>query len=282
MPQVAFPVVWIAQRNDLLMTLFLLGGLILADRGVRLAGFAGYFLAYLCKGTCAFFPLAYLSEKGLGRSLRDRVIALVLIAAALPFAGQSVQNWGTALHLSGLGEGMIYANYAKNFVLSWLVWFIPLPYLGGWIAIASYLVCALTACRLMRSFGRLTPVTVGSLIIALTLSFTLVAQPEIRVTYLQSLFLVTAFVAAIEWREALRFGWWRKAAIAGAAGFLVYALPAASYTVDKLDSPAFDADTRVVDGVNYRADLIEGNSYPFEFYAWLREFQIGLQRKFDT
>jgi len=275
LPQNAFAYTWISQRNDLLMTLCLLGGLILADRGVRVAGFGGYVLAYMSKGTCLFLPLAYLTERGLRRSRSDPVVAILLIAAALPFAAMAMAAYGTDVHHADLGLALRLANGAKNIVAGWVVWFVPIPFLGSASAIGGYLAFALGAGWLLWRHRRLTPATIRLAITAIAISLTMASKPEIRITYLLGLFVVAALIAAIDWQQALRTKAGRGAILGATCGFLVYALPAAWHITGKFESPVFDAWQPVHDGKDYYDDPI-GNPYPVDFYTWFREFQIDM------
>lgn len=262
-PQVAFPVGWIAQRNDLLMTLFVLLALIAAEHGRRGTAAALYLAGYLAKLTCLALPLALLGTRGLRRAKGDPVAGVILTALGVAGVLWGLQFYEPGPHLAALGPGLRLVNTAKNLALGLALTAVPLPFMGTAWSIAAWSLFAVLFGLLLLRHARASEAATRLLLLAALSALPLALMAELRITYLMLLFLCGALaaLAAPETPRAL--------IAAMLAAWLAFAVPASHQTIARMASDQFDAANRT-------RELPEGGFYPADTYGDLRRWQQRL------
>ncbi|WP_165323819.1 hypothetical protein [Rhizorhabdus phycosphaerae] len=268
LPQTVFPAVWISQRNDALMAFFLLLCLIAHQRDHRLSAYLLYILAFLSKVTCMFFPLVFLTTKGLRRNRRDLIAGLLLLLLSVAIAAYSLQHMESPERLANLGPAMRGLNHFKNLVLGWFTLVVPIPFFATPVLAWAYLLCATGVGWLLLKCRSSSPTTRQLLIFAVVMSLPLAMAAEVRITYVQSLFLTAAIFSAID--PALISA--RRRAkivllITVVAG-LIYTVPAAYLTTEKFHSTEYSVSKPSAEPSKIL--------YLFDFYGWFRDFQSRL------
>jgi hypothetical protein len=262
-PQVAFPVGWIAQRNDLLMTLFVLLALLAAERGRRGQGAALYLIGYLAKLTCLALPLALLTRHGLRREKGDALAGMVLTALGVAGVLWGLQFYQPEAHLAALGPALRLANAAKNLALGWGLTALPLPFMASAWSIAAWAVFAALLAVLLLRHARANAAATRLLLLAALASLPLALMGELRITYLMLLFLCGG-LAALPAPDTPR-------PLLGAvlAAWLAFAVPASHAVIARMASDEFSAAA-------WTRDLPEGGFYPADTYGDLRRWQERL------
>ncbi|MEO6387370.1 MAG: hypothetical protein ABIT16_05305 [Croceibacterium sp.] len=267
LPQLAFSLGWIAERNDPLFTIFLLSSILLHDQGHKWLAWPMAVGSFLSKVTAVAFPLAFATKYGLRRYPGDRAAGLTLFATFAIVSFAAAHDDGLQSHLQGLGWAMLALNAVKNFILAIVTWWVPIPFLGGPLEIAGWVLCLAATGWLLIVHGKRDAQIVSLALIALLLALPCAKTPQLRITYTMSLFIVAAVVGAIRPGVAdLRF---KGAAWAALLGLACYAIPATTKTLN-----AFDSNVRDVSEVDPSQDA--NDAYPVPFYPWFRAQQERL------
>lgn len=262
-PQVAFPVGWIAQRNDLLMTLFVLLALIAHERGRRGAAAALYLVGYLAKLTCLALPLALLTRHGLRREKGDAVAGAILTVLGAAGVLWGLQFYQPEPHIAALGPGLRLLNTAKNLALGLSLTVVPLPFMASWWSMAAWSLFAGLLGLLLLRHARGSEAASRLLLLAALAALPLALMAELRITYLMLLFLSGA-LAALPAPDAPR-----PLLMATLAAWLAFAVPVGHQTIARMASDQFDAANRT-------RELPDGGFYPADTYGALRRWQQGL------
>ena len=265
LPQTVFPVVWISQRNDGLMGFFLLLSLVAHGQRHRLSAYLLYVLAFLSKVTCMFFPAVFMTEKGLRQTRGDFIAGLLLLILSVMIAGYSLQHMEASEHLAHLSLVMRAANHCKNLVLGWFTLIVPIPFFANALLAFAYFIFAAGTAWLLVKCSRKSAVTWQLLIFSIAMSLPLAMTSEVRITYLQSLFLAGAIFSAID-PAIIMANRQAKAVltITAVAGF-IYACPAAYLTTEKFNSNEYS--------VNQPSAHPYVMYYLTDFYGWFRDIQ---------
>ena len=255
LPWNAYPAVWIAQRNDLLMFLFGFSALLLMRRERWGLAWLCMALAVLSKSTIAFVPLFFAwraREKGLRRT------ALAFVVLFTVYMGLSLRAYVLYLEPSAHVEQLSWLLRLARFPLHWLehmlLLALPVPFLLGIAHTAIYavgLVGFLVTSR--RATGGPGVESVGRdlWLLALFASLPAMVTPELRICGLESLFWLLVLARMRAWPP--------RAALALAV--LLGAYAAGSMATKTL----FDT-RRVAPSSEERHDL-----YPNDYYRQRRE-----------
>jgi hypothetical protein len=267
LPQLAFSLGWIAQRNDPLLTVFLLASILLHDRGHKWLAWLTAFSAFLSKVTAVAFPLAFVARAGLRRFRGDRTAGWTMFGTAVLLSAIAIHDMPVRAHLAGVSELLRAINLVKAFVLGVLGWWIPVPFFAGPLEIAGWAVCIAATGWLLVNYGRRTEAVDSLAAIALLLALPFAMNAELRISYTFSLFAIAAVAGAIDPPEGDRRA---KIAIAAALlGLTCYGVPATALTLD-----GFRSEVRDLAQTPPHQDAYD--AYPVPFYRWVREWSTAL------
>ena len=194
LPQNAFAISWISQRNDLLMSFFILISLILAETRLRTSSFISFIFAFFSKNTCLMFPVMYLMKSGLKKTRSDFWIGLALLFFIFSITLYSLVKSSAddaTKHLVNVPTFIFFLNYVKNFFVGWFVNFFPIPLFNSWLHAFSYFLSFFYLIHLIKNNFLFNKVAKKCFFIALLLSFPFMLVHEIRITYLMNLFYLS-------------------------------------------------------------------------------------------
>ena len=269
LPWVTFPIAWISQRNDLLMAFFLL----LALRQMSGASSISFFyitLAFLSKVTCMFFPLVFCFGWMPSQKRLNFVLGSVLFGLMFAVSYWALRNNTTQEHLADLPALMQIINNVKNFVVGWFLILIPLPFLFNPLNVIGFVVMFFALAHLLMKYAQITGETKKYLIFSFFMSLPLAVNYELRITYVQSLFLLIALFSSLRSGFAENNAGRRKlvahCSIVGLS-FLSFSIPATVATLDKFNTGIYDITSD---------DIAKppNGFYPNNFYGWFRDAQI--------
>lgn len=271
LPWIAFPIAWISQRNDLLMAFFLL----LAIRQTPLATWASFFyitLAFLSKVTCMFFPLAFCFTSGLKQQRLNIILGCAVFGAMFVVSYWALKNNVPQEHLADLPVLLKVINHAKNFIVGWLLLLVPFPFLFNPLNVIGFIAMVLGLGYLIVKYAQITATTKKYLIFSFFMSIPLAMTYELRVTYVQSLFLLIALFSSLQAGFAASNKGLRE--LFGFTGivllsFLSFSIPATVATLDKFNTGVYDISSAVVPPP-------QNGYYPNNFHGWFRDAQIRL------
>ncbi|MEO6153607.1 MAG: hypothetical protein ABIT09_02885 [Croceibacterium sp.] len=266
LPQLAFSLGWIAERNDPLFTLFLLGSIRLHDRRYPRLAWLAALCSYLSKVTALAFPLAFTTKAGLLRYPGDRVAGWSLIAVTLCLSVLAAYDDPLKPHLAGFGIPLLAINAAKNVIAGVIGWLVPAPFLAGPVAITGWGVCLLATATLLAKYARGDAAVLSVALIAGLLALPFAKNAELRISYAFSLFAIAAIIGAIRPPPGDRRA--MTLVLAALAGLAAYGLPATAATVE-----GFKSDYRQVRAQPPGQDA--ACAYPVAFYPWMRAQEIA-------
>ncbi|MGC6328494.1 hypothetical protein [Rhizorhabdus sp. FW153] len=271
LPQTAFPIVWISQRNDALMSFFLLLSLVVHGQRHRISAYLLYVLAFLSKVTCMFFPAVFMTTKGLCRTRGDFIAGLMLLILSVAIAAYSFQNMEASEHLAHLSPAMRAANHCKNLVLGWFTLIVPIPFFANTLLALAYFIFAAGTTWLLIKCPIKSSTTYQLLIFSIAMSLPLAITSEVRITYLQSLFLTGAIFSAVN-SAMIAASRQAKAVLAmTAVAGLIYACPATFLITEKFNSNEYS--------VNQPSNQPYIMYYLVDFYGWFRDFQKEILKR---
>ena len=271
LPWVAFPVAWISQRNDLLMAFFVLSA-IHQNANRPWSSFILVFLAFLSKVTSLFFPLAFLLVLGLKRRNVDIIIGILIFTLCFLISYLALNNNVTQEHLNQLPALIKLINHTKNFLIGWLSLIVPLPFLFTPLNILGFTVLSVTLSYLISNHAIMTDTAKKYLLFSFLMSLPLAMTYELRITYLQSLFLLVALFSSLF--EGFKFDTishktrFSLLCIVFLA-FYSFTIPALIKTINNFKSQEYDITNSVVQPPN-------NGYYPNNFYSWFRFIQIQI------
>ena len=204
LPWCVIPYIWLAQRNDLLMGFFILLTLLFSNKSDKRFAYLSTILAYLSKSTCLFFPLAYTSNSLLKRKKSDLLfgifsfIVFFLIAIVMYKNGLAGPLGNVQIETNSLPTFIKVANFFKNFVLSWFLLFLPIPFFTSFSQGIIWLSVSITLLLVLIKYGKFSQDSKYFLFLALLMSITSTITADIRITYMQTLFLIIAYFIALK------------------------------------------------------------------------------------
>lgn len=270
LPQLAFPLGWIAQRNDPLMTLWLLVAMALHDRARRKLAWLAVAAAFLSKVTALAFPLAFTHRAGLRRFSGDARAGWALFAISLAIAALAAHDDPLKAHLGGLALPALALNAVKNVAVGVASWFVPVPFLSGPLAIAGWTVCLAATGWLLARHGQRDAAAGSLAVVAVLLALPFAKNAELRISYAASLFALAALIGAIRPRSGTPGV--RIATMTALAGLALYGIPAGIRTVSGFASSVRDVGAAPPFQDAYCV-------YPVAFYPWLRSQEARIARQ---
>jgi len=270
-PWIAFPIAWISQRNDLLMAFFLL--LAIHQRTVApWAYFTFTTFAFLSKVTCMFFPLTFFFTSGLKAKKNYIILACAIFGVMFAVSYWALTKGTTQEHLADLTLLLKVLNHAKNFVVGWLLLLVPVPFLFSPLNITGFVVMFLGLGYLIVKYAKITTTTKKYLIFSFFMSIPLAMTYDLRITYLQSLFLLIALFSSLQAGFAeYNISFRKRVGVLGIVflAFWFFSVPATVATRDKFNTGKHDI-TKTPE------PSPQNGYYPNNFYSWFREVQIRL------
>ena len=272
LPWVAFPIVWISQRSDLLMSLFILLSLLFAQRSMYKTSLAFIPLASLSKVTCLFYPLLYFSRFYFGKNINIKIIAFFIFATFFFIGLYYVHsNHAPQEHLSDINLFFNFLNKLKNFLIAWLTILFPFPFFENFIILSFYAVIIIFLIFIIKSHFIYSKNANISLIISFLLSFPTAINSELRITYLQSLFFLGFVIISIDLKSLSNKIIRKYLLIIIYLFFIIFCYHANQKTINKFFSKEFIGDIK-----NYVAEPEDGY-YLNSFYKESRLFYIKLK-----
>ena len=269
-PQISFQISWVSNRNDLLMTLFLLISLNLALHDKIKSSLLIYILAFLSKVTCLFYPLVYFTKFGLGNSKSVKVISFILFIIVFLISYFALQNGELQSHIAELSIPMRIVNHAKNFVMGWILLIFPIPFFKNIFIIFVNLVFLFTSMYVIMKSFNIEKNSILLIIISFAISIPLSINYEIRTTYTLSLFVIASLISLIniEKLDLIKYSKYFKIIIF--TSFTIYGTYTSYFVTNNFKSNQYD-----INGKEYSKD----NFYLNYFYLGFRLFQIDLLNK---
>ncbi len=203
LPWNAYPVTWIAQRNDLLIFVFGFAALLALDRGKYLLAWLALALALFSKVTVAFVPL-YFVWRAHRRGHRRAAAAFgALFAVYLLLALRAYALYlEPAEHLDQVVWGLRLLRFPLHWLEHLVLLAVPVPFFLG--ALHALLYLAGLGGLLWSS--RQSPLTPGGRnlwMLALLASLPAAVTPELRICGFESLFWLLAIARHCRWRRRL-------------------------------------------------------------------------------
>ena len=193
LPWMGHPVIWISQRNDILMIIFSLLA-IKADRNQKtLTSIAYLFLGVFSKITCFLLPIymVFVNKQNKLKVLIYSIIQVIfIIIGALSYA-----RGGTKLkHLSELNtyESIILKIF--HAIEGLITQIIPFPYFYNLVHFTIYFILFIVAVLFMnykRKRDLISLTTLEIIVLFLVYSIPLAINPELRVSIFSSYFLIS-------------------------------------------------------------------------------------------
>ena len=204
LPWCVIPYIWLAQRADLLMAFFLLLAVILSNNENNKYSYISTIAAYLSKSTCLFFPLAYSSRAILKRNKTDYIFGIFSFAIFLGIALLMYKNGLSNIDGNFRTENHSFpiflklANFVKNFVLNWFLLFLPIPFFTSFSHGIIWFFVSISLIFFLIKYGKFSSESRFFLLLALLVSFTSAITPELRITYIQTLFIIIFYFISIK------------------------------------------------------------------------------------
>ena len=268
LPWVAFPIVWISQRNDLIMAFFILLSIYFEEVDKRVLSYVAIIFAFMGKVTCLFYPLAYCFSAIFRRRRIDVIFGVLAFIVAMIVSLLALKNAIPQEHIANTGLLFKVINHTKNFIVGWFTVFFPVPFFLGIYHALAYLVFLVSILFLVRNLGEFNKYSKKYLALAVLMSLPLAMTHEIRITYVQSLFLLAALIHCIKPHREKISRAIKIAIVFAPIGFLAFAVPSSYVTIYKFQTGEYDIQKYV--------DPPPGGYYPNKFYPWIRGMQIRL------
>ncbi|MBI2943544.1 MAG: hypothetical protein HYY25_05030 [Candidatus Wallbacteria bacterium] len=262
LPWTAFPVVWISQRNDLLMFVFTFAALASAD-GIRpWRSLPLMALGLMSKETVMLVPAAFALRFWRSGQRRLAVGFVLLMAAHLAIQLHHYSHYHTqyeAPHLAKLSVAVRAANAASHWVEPMVTQLVPLPFFTGLPHAALHLLgLVLLAASIGRRPDR--PPDLDMLLIALLASFPSVITPQLRIVAFESFCWLVFFAGFLAPRRKSLFG-------AALLCLGVASLAGIVATKRNFQTPFFEP---------HSAGRWDDTYYPNRYYSQKREFLLRL------
>ena len=270
LPQNSFQISWISNKNDLLMTFFLLLSFNLAINHKLKSSLVFYILAFLSKVTCLFYPLIYFTKFGFGNSKSIKVISVFIFIFVFLISYLALLNGDLQSHIKELSFPLRIFNHAKNFFMGWCLLIFPIPLFKNIFIGIIYLIFICTSFIIIFNSFKLEKHSILLLLICFSLSIPLSINYEIRTTYTLSLFLIAALISIIDIRKLNIIKHFKFFIIVIFSSFIIYGTYTSYLVTNNFKSSQYD-----INGKEYRKD----NFYLNYFYLEFRLFQINLINK---
>jgi hypothetical protein len=269
-PQISFQISWISNRNDLLMTFFLLLSFNLAVNNKLNSSLIVYLLAFLSKVTCLFYPLVYLTKFGFGYSKKIKIISFLIFLLVFLISYLALQNGELQSHMAELSYPIRIFNHIKNFMMGWFILIFPLPFFENIFVAFIYLIFISTSFFVILKTFIIEKSSILFLLICFTLSIPLSINYELRTTYVLSLFVVATLISFIDIKKLNLLSYNKQIKIVIFLSFLIYGVFTSILVTNNFKSDQFN-----IYGNEHRVD----NFYLNNFYSEFRLFQIKLLNK---
>ena len=270
LPQNSFQISWISNKNDLLMTFFLLLSFNLAINNKLKNSLVFYILAFLSKVTCLFYPLIYFTKFGFGNSKSIKIISVFIFIFVFLISYLALLNGDLQSHIKELSFPLRVINHAKNFFMGWCLLIFPVPLFKNIFIGIIYLIFICTSFIIIFNSFKLEKHSILLLLICFSLSIPLSINYEIRTTYALSLFLIAALISFIDIRKLNIIKHFKFFIIVIFSSFIIYGTYTSYLVTNNFKSNQFD-----INGKEYRKD----NFYLNYFYLEFRLFQMNLINK---
>jgi len=267
LPQLVFQIVWISGKNDLLMNFFILLSFHLALNNKIKTSLAIYFLAFLAKVTCIFYPLIYLVKFGFGFSKKIKIISFILLIVTLLITIFSTLQGQLQPHIAELSFPIRILNHIKNFIVGWITLFFPIPFFPNFFIALLYLIFISTVFFIIYRSFKIHRFSLLLMMICFVISITLSINYQLRITYTLSLFLVATLISFIDFNKLNLLSYNKFLKIIIFLFFLIYGASSSVLTTNKFKSNQFD-----ISGEMY----IMNDFYLNDFYGKFRSFQIKI------
>ncbi len=258
LPWNAYPVTWIAQRNDLLIFVFGFTAVLALHHRRYVLAWLALALALFSKVTLIFVPLFFMWQAQRRGHRRASLAFGALFAAYLALALRAYALYlEPAPHLEQLAWGLRLLRFPVHWLEHLVLLAVPVPFFLGVFQALLYL--AGLAGLVLGSRPATRPTGSHDVwILAILASLVTAVTPELRICGFESLFWLLAIARCRRWRSPL------PAAIALAAVLAAYgAAIAATKTI-------FDTRMGQPDAVE-RPGL-----YPYDYYRLRREALSGV------
>ena len=268
LPWNAYPAVWIAQRNDLLVFIFGFAAVLAGER--RRLGLAWMLVALgvFSKITLFGLPLyfVWLARREGRRGTAAAFLALFLGYLALALRG-FLLHFEPGPHLAPASWVLQQARYPAHWLEHMLLLLVPLPFFVGAAHGLLYLSGLLGLVASSRAADRTSPGRRREVwLLAVLASLAAAVTPTLRISGFERLFWLVALAQARSWRSPL-------AALSLAAVLAAYGISL------RATKPIFDS--RVLRPVSEGRPSL----YPNEYYrlrrAWLRHLVYGVPRPME-
>ncbi len=264
LPWNAYPVTWIAQRNDLLIFIFGFAALLALHRGRYALAWLSLALAMFSKVTLAFVPLFFVWR---AHRHGHRRAAMAFGALFLAYLALALRAYVLYLEPAPHLEQLAWSLRLLRFPLHWLehlaLLAVPVPFLLSLLHALLYLAGLAGLALSSRSAKRRAPGPRGrhdAWMLAILASLATAITPELRICGFESLFWL---IAIAQHRR------WRSPAPAAIALTMVLAAYGASIAATK---PIFD--TRLTQPPEERPGL-----YPNDYYRLRRSALSSLAER---
>ncbi|MCP4051137.1 MAG: hypothetical protein GY730_10590 [bacterium] len=196
LPWTVFPVVWISQRNDLIMYIFVLLSLNTFLKGnIFRAGFFAL-LSFLGKVTSMFFPIFFIY-----RGIKEKKIHLIVTNSLLFFCVFFLALFGFLNHVDPAYSQNINiffkaSKYLFHIIESSITQFIPMPFYINKYHFAIYAISLIFAFKALKltSLKNIRDIIVLALLFALPTAIC----PQLRVVGMESFFILLIIVSSVK------------------------------------------------------------------------------------
>lgn len=253
LPWNAYPVTWIAQRNDLLIFVFGLAALLALHHRRYVLAWIALALALFSKVTLAFVPLFFIWR---AHTRGHRRAALAFGALFVAYLALALRAYALYLepgpHLEQLSWGLRLLRFPLHWLEHLVLLAVPVPFFLGVLHALLYLA-GLAGLLLASRAATRPPGWHDAWILAIFTSLVTAVTPELRICGFESLFWLLAIV------QHRRWPWPLPAAVALAAVLAAYGAGIAA------TKAIFDTRTGQPDAVERPA------LYPNDYYRLRRE-----------
>ena len=90
------------------------------------------------------------------------------------------------------------ANFFKNFILSWFLLFLPIPFFTSFFQGIIWFAISILLFLVVFKYGKFSSESRNFLFLALLISLTSVITADIRITYIQTLFIIISYFIALK------------------------------------------------------------------------------------
>lgn len=205
LPWNAYPVAWIAQRNDLLIFIFGFAAILSLRHGKYALAWLLLALALFSKVTIAFLPLFFIWQAH--RRGHDRA-AMAFGALFVTYLALATRAYALYVEPAAHLESLAWSLRLLRFPLHWLehlaLLAVPIPFFLGTIHALLYLaglVGVLLSSRARTRRGEPAPRQYDALKLAILASLMSAVTPELRICGFESLFWLIAIAEHRRWHS---------------------------------------------------------------------------------